>query len=352
MDLSPLDLLASGVLLLDGRGTIRHANAAVEDLFGTSRKQLLGRSVYRLFDDAEDLRRALDEAAAEQFADKRLPLTIDRPGYPAVPVSATVVVLYGQAWPVLLELSEIEKLVKVERETGWQEQAEANRELLRNLAHEVKNPLGGLRGAAQLLAAELPDPRLTEYTNVIIAEADRLQNLVDRLLAPHRVPRVLEDLNIHEVCERVVVLLGAEYPRGLNIVRDYDASVPDLCGDRAQLIQAVLNIARNAAQALATRREANDAQIILRTRIARQVTVARRRHRLAISLQVIDNGPGIDPALKERIFHPLVSGAEGGTGLGLTLAQTLVQRHGGTIDCDSRPGYTAFRLLLPLTEPQ
>jgi two-component system, NtrC family, nitrogen regulation sensor histidine kinase GlnL len=205
-----------------------------------------------------------------------------------------------------------------------------------------------VRGAAQLLDAELASPEQREYTRVIIAEADRLQALVDRLLAPHRVARVVSELNIHEVCERVRLVMLAEFPCGLTIERDYDASVPNFHGDREQLIQALLNIVRNATQALESRIDAGDARITLRTRVARQVTIARSRHRLALDLHVIDNGPGVPDDIKDRIFYPLVSGRDDGTGLGLTLAQTFIQQHDGIIEVDSRPGRTDFRILIPL----
>jgi two-component system, NtrC family, nitrogen regulation sensor histidine kinase GlnL len=250
--------------------------------------------------------------------------------------------------PLVLEVSEIEQQLKVDREERQLGLTEANRELLRNLAHEIKNPLGGVRGAAQLLEAELQSHDQREYTRVIIAEADRLQALVDRLLIPRRAPRVLAELNIHEVCERVRLIMVSEFPRGLTIKRDYDASVPEFRGDKEQLIQALLNVVRNAAQALEDRILAGDGEIMLRTRIARQVTIARARHRLALDLNVIDNGPGIPDQLKDRIFFPLVSGRDGGNGLGLTLAQTFVQQHDGMIEVDSRPGRTTFRILIPL----
>ena len=225
---------------------------------------------------------------------------------------------------------------------------QANKELIRNLAHEIKNPLGGIRGAAQLLAMELTSRELTEYTQVIIHEADRLQALVDRLLAPHRKPHVVSDVNIHEVCERVRALILAEFPRGLAVRRDYDTSIPDFRGDREQLIQAVLNIAHNAAQALAERITDGDARLVMRTRVARQVTIGKQRFRLALELHIEDNGPGVPEDIQDRIFYPLVSGREGGSGLGLTLAQTFVQQHQGMIECDSVPGRTIFRIVIPL----
>jgi two-component system nitrogen regulation sensor histidine kinase GlnL len=249
----------------------------------------------------------------------------------------------------LVELVEIRQLTRQDREERVLDQAQATKELIRNLAHEIKNPLGGIRGAAQLLAMEIEGrDELSDYTTVIVQEADRLQQLVDRLLAPHRHARIVGDVNIHEVVERVRLLILSEFPKGLAIRRDYDASLPEFRGDLEQLIQAVLNIVRNGAQALEDQRAAGDAVIILRTRALRQVTVGKQRWRLALELHIEDNGPGIPEDLKDRIFYPLVSGREGGSGLGLPLAQTFVQQHQGTIECESAPGRTVFKILIPL----
>jgi two-component system nitrogen regulation sensor histidine kinase GlnL len=247
-----------------------------------------------------------------------------------------------------VELVEIEQQTRQDREERALGQARATKELIRNLAHEIKNPLGGIRGAAQLLEMEVESRALTEYTQVIINEADRLQALVDRLLAPHRKPHVVSDVNIHEVCERVRSLIIAEFPRGLEVRRDYDVSIPDFRGDREQLIQAVLNIAHNAAQALVERIASGDGCITLRTRIARQATLGKQRYRLALELHIEDNGPGVPESIRDRIFYPLVSGRDGGSGLGLTLAQTFVQQHQGTIECESEPGRTVFKIVIPL----
>jgi two-component system nitrogen regulation sensor histidine kinase GlnL len=194
---------------------------------------------------------------------------------------------------------------------------------------------------------DIESTELLEYTQVIIQEADRLQGLVDRLLAPHRHPPVVGDVNIHEVCERVRALVHAEFPVGLQVERDYDASIPEFRGDAEQLIQAVLNIVHNADQALNERIAQGDAKIVLRTRVVRQVTVGRQRYRLALELHIQDNGPGVPESIRDRIFQPLVSGREGGTGLGLTLAQTFVQQHHGVISCDSVPGRTVFKIVIP-----
>lgn len=322
-------------------------NAALENALGLSRRTLEGVDFCGLFTDPTIMQTALAGARGRDFAALRFEAVLRRTQQEALPVHASVTVVEHNG-DVLVELWPLEAQARQDREERLREQALANKELIRNLAHEIKNPLGGIRGAAQLLEMELDSPDLTEYTQVIIHEADRLQSLVDRLLAPHRHPHLVGDVNIHEVCERVRSLILVEYPQGLCVQRDYDTSIPEFRGDRAQLIQAVLNIVQNAAQALSARIAAGDAVITLRTRVARQVTFGRQRYRLALELHVIDNGPGVPEAIKERIFYPLVTGRDGGSGLGLTLAQTFVQRHHGLIECESRPGRTDFRILIPL----
>jgi two-component system nitrogen regulation sensor histidine kinase GlnL len=349
--LSGLDLLASAVIILDADSRIKYVNAAAENLLESSFKALAQHKLMDLFLNGENLESVFQQAMAHQFADKRLDLILERAGRESLQVHVVVTALDDPTMPVLIELRENVQQLKLDREERILDQSQANKELIRNLAHEIKNPLGGIRGAAQLLELELPERQLKElreYTQVIIKEADRLQTLVDRLLAPHRHPHIVGDVNIHEVCERVRSLIVAEFPTGLSIKRDYDLSVPEFRGDKEQLIQAVLNIAHNAAQALAERIITGDAQLTLMTRVARQVTVAKVRYKLALDLHIIDNGPGIPTEMLDRIFYPLVSGREGGSGLGLTLAQTFVQQHQGVIECESRPGYTDFRILIPL----
>jgi len=343
-----LDLLSTAVLVFDDRARVVFANQAAEQLFEASRKNLVGQAAARLFIEEDVIDRLLTQARTNDLGQQRQLIDLRRIQHEPLPVQATATALYADDTPLLLELAEIGQHLRVTREERQLDQSEANRQLVRNLAHEIKNPLGGIRGAAQLLEAELNSADQREYTRVIINEADRLQGLVDRLLAPHRAPREVAEFNVHEVCERVRAVILAEFPRGLDLVRDYDASVPNCRGDKEQLIQALLNIVRNAAQALEQRIAENSAQIVLRTRIARHVTIARRHCRLALDLHVIDNGPGIPDELRERIFFPLVSGRDGGSGLGLTLAQTFVQQNEGMIEFDSRPGRTDFRVLLPL----
>jgi two-component system, NtrC family, nitrogen regulation sensor histidine kinase GlnL len=341
---SGLELLSTAVLMLDDDLNVTYANPAAETLFAQGRRHLVGIPFDRALpgndDFVERLRQALEADAG--FNDNDLLLEVE--GYPAhLHCVISPVETPGEA-RLVLEFRELQQQMKIAREAKIQEQQEANRELIRNLAHEIKNPLGGIRGAAQLLERELGDAELREFTQVIVKEADRLQSLMNRLLTPSRLPRV-ELLNIHEVIERVRTLLLAEFPDGLEVLRDYDTSLPELAGDKEQLIQAILNVARNAAQATA-----GSGQIRFCTRVARQVTIARNRFRHAIAVMIEDNGPGVPAELAERIFYPLVSGRDGGNGLGLSLAQSFVSQHQGLIEFESVPGRTRFTILLPVRE--
>jgi two-component system nitrogen regulation sensor histidine kinase GlnL len=342
------DLLATPVAVMQGQGRVRFVNAALEDALGLSRRTLHDAYLPDYFVDPQPLIMALSGAQSNEFAALRYEAQLRRQHHEEPLPVHVIVAMTDLPDEVIVELLPVEQQTRQEREERLLDQAQANKELIRNLAHEIKNPLGGIRGSAQLLEMELDDKGLTEYTQVIIHEADRLQTLVDRLLAPHRRPHVVGDVNIHEVCERVRALILAEFPRGLKVVRDYDISIPEFRGDREQLIQAVLNIAHNAAQALQERVAQGDAQITLKTRILRQVTFGKQRYRLALELHVMDNGPGVPDSIKDRIFFPLISGREGGSGLGLTLAQTFVQQHHGLIECESEPGRTDFKILIPL----
>jgi two-component system nitrogen regulation sensor histidine kinase GlnL len=344
------DHLATMVAVVRPNGHCVFANASFGHVLGWSSRSVLRDSLFDWFVDAQIVRDTVAAVVRNDFSTSRFEALLRRPasthGDP-LPVHVIVNQMDGST-DVLIELVEIEQQTRQDREERALGQARANKELIRNLAHEIKNPLGGIRGAAQLLEMEVESRALTEYTQVIIQEADRLQALVDRLLAPHRKPHVVSDVNIHEVCERVRSLILAEFPRGLQVERDYDTSIPDFRGDREQLIQAVLNIAHNAAQALAEQVATGDAVITLRTRVARQVTLGKQRYRLALELHILDNGPGIPESIRDRIFYPLVSGREGGSGLGLTLAQTFVQQHQGMIECESEPGRTIFKIVIPL----
>jgi two-component system nitrogen regulation sensor histidine kinase GlnL len=348
--LSGLDLLATAVIVVDDAFVIRYANPAAENLLETGARSLKGQTLFGLFAEGAEFERTVRQARETHWGYSSQNVSRVRIGHEPLALSCTVTRIDAPGYAMLAELRPIEQQLRLAREERLVAEQQANRALIRNLAHEIKNPLGGLRGSAQLLERELDRPALREYTQVIIKEADRLQALVDRLLTPHKAPR-MGQVNIYEVLERVRSLVLAEFSDGVRIERDYDPSVPDLLGDREQLIQAVLNVVRNAAQVLTSEapKEGAVESILLRTRVVRQITIMRQRHKLALELQVIDNGPGVPEDIRDKIFSPLVSGREGGTGLGLSLAQTFVQYHGGVIECESRPGRTVFTILLPLT---
>ena len=342
---SGLDLLATAVIVLDDRLAVQYMNAAAENLLELSSKNTSGLPLAKVFSEDAKLVAAIGYACANNCSYTEHDLALGVAGRGRLQLACTVTpVELPSGGSFLLEIRHVEQQLKIAREERLLDQNQANRELIRNLAHEIKNPLGGIRGAAQLLDRELERPELHEYTQVIMKEADRLQSLMDRLLTPHRLPKPAA-LNIHEVLERVRSVILAEYPQGIVIRRDYDSSLPPLEGDKEQLIQAALNIVRNAAQALQGKGE-----IRLRTRIARQVTLARKRHRHAIELRVLDNGPGIPEGIRERILYPLVSGRDDGSGLGLTIAQTFVAQHHGTLTYESVPGNTCFTILLPVND--
>ena len=339
-----LELLATAVLLLDETLEVCYANPAPENLFEVSRRQLLGNSARVLFGDAPALFQAVDKALANgaSYTEQELELGVN--GKPRLHLSCTVSVVDAVGVALLLEFRHIDQQLKIAREERLLEQQQANRELIRSLAHEIKNPLGGIRGAAQLLERELDRPPLIEYTQVIIGEADRLQTLVNRLLTPHRLP-AYRRTNIHELLARVASVVQAEFPE-IVVHPDFDISLPEFEADPEQLTQALLNIVRNAAQAL--QNVAGAREIRVKTRVARSVTLVKRRFRLALAVSIEDNGPGVPEELRDRIFYPLVSGREGGSGLGLTIAQTFVAQHNGTIEWESVPGCTVFTILLPL----
>ncbi len=339
-----LEILATAVLLLDPGRTIVYANPAAENLFELSRKHLVGHRASNVFADAAHLDAAIGKAIASDATYTEQEVELGVVAKPRLHLTCTVSPVQVNDAALLLEFRHIDQQLKIAREERLLEQQQANRELIRSLAHEIKNPLGGIRGAAQLLERELDRPPLIEYTQVIIGEADRLQSLVDRLLTPHRAP-TYRRTNIHELVVRVKGVVQAEFPQVM-ILSDFDSSLPEFDADPEQLLQAALNIVRNAAQALVG--TTADPQIRVVTRVARYVTLARKRHRLAVALSIEDNGPGIPESIRDRIFYPLVSGRAGGTGLGLTLAQTFIAQHGGTVECESTPGRTVFTILLPL----
>ena len=336
-----LDCLSTGAMVLDAEGRIQYVNPAAETLLGVSGALLLGEASDHVFESSIELLLAIRTARSEQETVIEYEVEVAVNGHPPVRVGCSVSPLDKPMHAILIEMRAVDPQLRIARLEQARMQQEANRELLRNLAHEIKNPLGGIRGAAQLLEHELPRESLREYTQVIIKESDRLQSLMERLLTPHRTPR-FGAVNIHEVLERVRSLILAETP-SMTLHRDYDISLPEIRADAEQLIQATLNIARNAVQAMH-----GQGEIILKSRVARQITLGSRRYQLGMRIEIIDNGPGIPDEIREQIFYPLVSGREGGSGLGLAVAQTLVAQNHGTIDCESRPGHTVFSIFLPL----
>jgi two-component system nitrogen regulation sensor histidine kinase GlnL len=340
-EFSGLDCLSTGAMVLDGDGRIQYVNPAAETLLGLSGALLVGDTAGHTFERSPELLAAIQTARNEQETVIEYELDVVVNGHPPIRLGCSISPLERPASAVLIEMRAVDPHLRIARLEQSRLQQEANRELLRNLAHEIKNPLGGIRGAAQLLEHELPRESLREYTQVIIKESDRLQSLMERLLTPHRTPR-FGAVNIHEVLERVRSLVLAETP-SVTLRRDYDISLPEIRADSEQLIQATLNIARNAVQAMH-----GQGEIILRTRVARQITLESRRYRLGMRVEIIDNGPGIPDDIRDQIFYPLVSGREGGSGLGLAVAQTLVAQNHGTIDCESRPGHTVFSIFLPI----
>ena len=337
-----LEHLATAVILLDDQSRVAYLNPAAENLFALSNKSLLGHPLQHAFFHTGQLVAAMQQALSNNASYIEHDLTLGTHTHNKLQLRCTATPLQLAKHYLLLEFHPIDRPLKLAREEQMLDQTQANRLLLRNLAHEIKNPLGGIRGAAQLLEQELEKPGLREYTQVIIQEADRLRMLMEKLLTPQHVPH-FSALNIHEVLERVRSVVLAEMPTALSIQRDYDLSLPPLNGDKEQLIQVILNIVRNAAQAMQ-----GTGHIVLRTRIVRQVTLIKKRYPLGVMVQIIDNGPGVPLNLRDKIFYPLVSGRADGHGLGLTLAQDFVSQHHGSIEFDSEPGRTRFTVTLPL----
>ena len=337
--------LSSPVLLFDRALRLSFLNPAAEDLLGSSAQRCLGRSLDDLFNGAAAAvahcaKAALDSGATYTERAFEMPIA---PGCDKT-VDCTITPL-ADGRGVVVELVSLERQLQIRRGEDWRNRQAALRTLWRELAHEVKNPLAGIRGAAQLLERELPDDDLREYTRVIIGEADRLRDLVDGLLGPNRPPK-LGPINLHEALERVHLLIQAEAPATVRLVRDYDPSIPSLCADKNLLVQAFMNLARNALQAVG-----DEGRITLKSRVERQFVIHSKRYRLVARAVVADDGPGVADDIADRIFYPLISNRDNGSGLGLPIAQSAVSRHGGLIEWNSRPGHTEFSVILPIAQP-
>ena len=345
---SILENQSTGILWLDAALRLAYLNPAAETLLRLDGHQALGKTIAECLPEAREFAAALARAAEqrETFTQRELKLSLAADGVQAITVdcTATPVAERDGDTPLLVELVPLDRHLRISREDALIAQHAANRLLARNLAHEIRNPLGGLRGAAQLLDRRLPDESLKDYTRIIMGEADRLSGLVDAMLGPARPPQ-RGPVNIHELLEHVGRLIESEAPASLELKRDYDPSLPELMLDRGEIVQALLNVARNAREALKDK-----GMLLFRTRVLRQFTIGTRRHRLVACVEVVDDGPGVPAELMGRIFAPLVSGKPQGTGLGLSIAQELVNRHGGLIECVSAPGDTVFSILLPLED--
>lgn len=346
-----LDNLNTAVLLLNDTLSIDYINPAAEALLQVSIARLRGMPVADVFSDRDIILSALREALESGRPHTRRHEYLRMQGLESSQVDYSITpVELGERQMLLMEMQPIDRFLKINREEALSSVHDTSKSLIRGLAHEIKNPLGGIRGAAQLLGQEINEQGIggetKELCQIITTETDRLRNLVDRLLGPNHLPQVAA-LSIHEVTEHVAALIEAEMQGELRLVRDYDPSIPDIEGDREQLIQAVLNVARNAMQAVMDSVQ-TDRIIIFRTRVKRSFTIAGQYHRVTCRLDIIDNGPGVSEEIKERIFFPMISGRSEGSGLGLTIAQTAVNSHQGIIECDSESGHTCFSIYLPI----
>lgn len=338
-----LNHLVTAVMVIDAGLRPCFANAAAEQLLGTGSHRLTEQTLTDIFQLQEVPASVLTDAVASgQGLTVNTATLIGFDGQQHT-VDLTLIPLENQPGLSLLELRQVDQQRRIHQQLSQDAQQQAAQFLVRNLAHEIKNPLGGLRGAAQLLARELDDPSLKEFTNLIIEQADRMRTLVDKLLGPQK-PTAHLPQNIHEVVQKVLKLVELSAPGNIHIRRDYDPSIPDIDMDADQLQQALLNIVQNAVQAL----EKQGGTITVRTRTDHQVTIGSQRHKLVLTLSVIDDGPGIPPELMDTLFYPMVTGREQGSGLGLSIAHNIARLHGGRIDCDSAPGHTQFVLTLPI----
>ena len=340
--------LTTGVILLDSDLRAVYMNSSAEILIGVSSKRLAPKPIYQWLILCEKELELLKNALFENhpYTIREASVTTIKGQELIIDYSVSPIDLESSVG-LLLEIQGRDRLLRIEKEEEIFERHVTTRNLVRGMAHEIKNPLGGIRGAAQLLERQLPEESLQEYTQVIINEADRLRDLVDKLLGPRSLPELLP-INVHSVLEHVHTLVVAEIAGSIELIRDYDPSIPDISADSGQLIQAVLNLLRNAVQSL-TEQPINNPKITIRTRTKRQVTMGSSKHKLVCVIEIIDNGVGIDDAIKNSMFFPMISGRADGSGLGLSISQFIVSQHAGLIECQSEPGNTVFSLWLPLS---
>jgi two-component system nitrogen regulation sensor histidine kinase GlnL len=341
-----LDNISTGIVALNGDLCVTALNASGQALLETSEVRCIGLHARKLVLHPKEWIQNLEKVLVSNSAHASRSIALILHSGQEIHVDLIITPVTGAVGEVslLVELMTVDRLLKISREESLVHAQETTRAVIRGLAHEIKNPLAGVRGAAQLLARELPNEELAEYTRVIIREADRLRDLVDRLLGPNQQLEP-EHLNIHEILEHVRNLIAAEADNRATIRRDYDPSLPEFSADKAQLIQAVLNIMRNALQAAES---PDQCRITLRSRSQRQFTVGTKRHRLVCRVDIIDNGPGVPEDMIHAIFAPMITGRADGTGLGLSIAQSVINRHGGLLECQSSPGDTRFTIYLPM----
>jgi two-component system nitrogen regulation sensor histidine kinase GlnL len=341
-----LDNISTAVIALDGDLVVTAANSAAQALLEISLARTLGQHASQLVLHPQEWLQNLTQTLNNNspLTRRDIPLILVSGHEIHVDLTVNPIIDEQGETSLLVELQAIDRLLKISREEGMLHAQETTKTVIRSLAHEIKNPLAGVRGAAQLLSKELPSNHLREYTQIIIKEADRLRDLVDRLLGS-RQKLSLQEMNIHEVLEHLRKLLLAETGNEVTIHRDYDPSIPYFPGDRGQLIQAVLNIMRNALQAAARPQEC---VLTIRSRSQRQFTIGTTRHRLVCRVDISDNGPGIPESLMHAMFAPMVSGRADGTGLGLAISQSIINRHGGLLECESAVGKTTFTIYLPM----
>ena len=344
-----LDNLSTAVLLCDTQLRLRYLNPAAESLLAVSHTRAIGAALSDvLVETHQNTEEALQETlhSGHPFTKREAVLRV---GLRDIVVDYSVSLMQSpeEETQLLIEVQPRDRLLRIAREEAMLASHRATRTLVRGVAHEIKNPLGGIRGAAQLLERELPSADLKEYTRIIIEEADRLRSLADRMLGPRRLPTI-RSMNVHECLERVAGLLAAEADGRIQLIRDYDPSLPDIVADPDQIIQAMLNIGGNALQALLENPSDREPTLTLRTRPVRQFTIGATRHRLVLRVDIRDNGPGIPSDLLESMFYPMVSGRAGGSGLGLSIAQDIIHQYHGLIECESKPGDTTFSIFLPL----